>query len=87
MDAGSGIGGFSKNQKEMVESKFDLFSNVEVETGVKKLILKLLDLFLLLQAKDHIPSSFQLILKNLQMLEVFVSMEKCVLKRKILMDH
>ena len=38
MDAGSGIGGFSKNQKEMVESKFDLFSNVEVETGVKKLI-------------------------------------------------
>ena len=38
MDSGAGIGGFSKNQKEMVESKFDLFSDVEIETGVKKLI-------------------------------------------------
>ena len=38
MDAGTGIGGFSNNQEELAESKFDLFSKVEVETGVKKTV-------------------------------------------------
>ena len=38
MDAGSGIGGFSKNREELAASKFDLFSNIQIETGVKKLI-------------------------------------------------
>ena len=78
--------GFSKNQKEMVESKFDLFSDVEIETGVKKLIP---------QTFRPISTSssqgpyllFQLILISLQMLEVFVSMDECVSKRKILMAY
>ena len=38
MDAGSGIGGFSKNREELAASKFDLFSSIQIETGVKKLI-------------------------------------------------
>ena len=38
MDAGTGIGGFSKNREELVETKFDLFSKVPLETGVKKTI-------------------------------------------------
>lgn len=38
MEAGTGIGGFSKNREELVASKFDLFSHPEYETGVKKLI-------------------------------------------------
>ena len=38
MDAGTGIGGFSKNREELVETKFDLFSKVPLETGVKKII-------------------------------------------------
>ena len=38
MEAGTGIGGFSKNQEELAESRFDLFSKVQVETGVNKTI-------------------------------------------------
>ena len=62
MDSGAGIGGFSKNQKEMVESKFDLFSDVEVETGVKKLIPQTFRPISTSSSQDHIHLLFQLIL-------------------------
>ena len=83
MDAGTGIGGFSNNQEELAESKFDLFSKVEVETGVKKTVL---DLFQHLEVKDLILLSFLKTLINLLMLGVFDFMVKCVSKREILME-
>ena len=38
MEAGKGIGGFSTSSEEYVESKFDLFSKAEYETGIKKIV-------------------------------------------------
>ena len=37
MDSGLGIGGLSIGKDELASSQFDLFDNVEVETGVKKM--------------------------------------------------
>ena len=37
MDAGIGIGGLSTGKDETASSQFDLFENVELETGVKKI--------------------------------------------------
>ena len=38
MDSGIGIGGLNASSEEFVESKFDLFSKVEYETGIKKIV-------------------------------------------------
>ena len=38
MDSGIGIGGLNTSSEEFVESKFDLFSKVEYENGIKKII-------------------------------------------------
>ena len=35
MDSGIGIGGLNTSSEEFVESKFDLFSKVEYENGIK----------------------------------------------------
>ena len=64
MEAGTGIGGFSKNREELVASKFDLFSHPEYETGVKKLIPQTFRPISLLQVKDHIHLLFQVTRKN-----------------------
>ena len=37
MDAGLGIGGLNIGKDELASSQFDLFDNVEIETGVKKM--------------------------------------------------
>ena len=37
MDSGLGIGGLNIGKDELASSQFDLFDNVEVETGVKKM--------------------------------------------------
>ena len=37
MDGGLGIGGLNIGKNELAASQFDLFDNVEVETGVKKI--------------------------------------------------
>ena len=37
MDSGIGIGGLSTGKDETASSQFDLFENVELETGVKKI--------------------------------------------------
>ena len=37
MDSGLGIGGLNIGKDELASSQFDLFDNVEVETGVKKI--------------------------------------------------
>ena len=36
MDGGIGIGGLNTSSEDFVESKFDLFSKVEYENGIKK---------------------------------------------------
>ena len=38
MDSGIGIGGLNASSEEFVESKFDLFSKVEYENGIKKIV-------------------------------------------------
>ena len=38
MDGGIGIGGLNTSSEEFVESKFDLFSKVEYENGIKKIV-------------------------------------------------
>ena len=38
MDSGIGIGGLNTSSEEFVESKFDLFSKVEYENGIKKIV-------------------------------------------------
>ena len=37
MDSGIGIGGLSTGKDELASSQFDLFDNIELETGVKKM--------------------------------------------------
>lgn len=37
MDSGIGIGGLSTGKDELASSQFDLFDNIELETGVKKI--------------------------------------------------
>ena len=37
MNSGIGIGGLSTGKDEIASSQFDLFENVELETGVKKI--------------------------------------------------
>ena len=38
MDSGIGIGDLNASSEEFVESKFDLFSKVEYENGIKRIV-------------------------------------------------
>ena len=38
MDSGIGIGGWNTSSEEIVESKFDIFSKVEYENGINKIV-------------------------------------------------
>ena len=86
MDSGIGIGGLSTGKDELASSQFDLFDNIELETGVKKMHTQtFLDLFHQHLVGDPSHLKFQQILKNLLMQNLFVYMVVCELEKILLM--
>ena len=79
MDSGLGIGGLNIGKDELASSQFDLFDNVEVETGVKKMYTQTFRPISSSSSKVHLLLSYHLILKSLLMLNQFVYMVVCEL--------
>ena len=79
MDSGLGIGGLSSGKDELASSQFDVFENVEVETGVKRMYTLTFTQYHHHLVKVLLLLSYLLILKNLLMLNPFVYMVVCEL--------
>ena len=69
MDSEIGIGQLNASNEEFVESKFDLFSKVEYETGIIKIVIQTF-------RPISIYSFYQMIQKSLQIIKVYDCMNK-----------
>ena len=79
MDSEIGIGQLNASNEEFVESKFDLFSKVEYETGIIKIVIQTF-------RPISIYSFFQMIQKSLQIIKVYDCIKKWELERNMVIS-